>query len=140
MPEWLKGPASKAGVCLMVDREFKSHSLRSIFRQMKYLPILCVLCVFCASAVNPLFSHADDTTDIIASAVKGEYQKAIKDTQCILGKLLSGKRGFAGRGRMFQRYLKSKPVIRRSISRISQITLCNRGPGKQTQQYQYGSE
>ena len=86
MHEWLKGPASKAGVCLIVDREFKSHSLRSIFRQMKYLPILCVLCVFCASAVNPLFSHADDTTDIIASAVKGEYQKAIKDTERILAK------------------------------------------------------
>jgi len=35
---------------------------------MKYLFILCALCAF---AVNPIFSHAEDTKDSIASTVKG---------------------------------------------------------------------
>ncbi|MBI5779477.1 MAG: hypothetical protein HZA49_08480 [Planctomycetes bacterium] len=51
---------------------------------MKYLFPLCVLCAF---VVNPLFSHAEDTDDFIASAIKGEYRKAISDAQKVLTRL-----------------------------------------------------
>jgi len=46
-----------------------------------------ILCVLCISAVNPLFSHAEDTDDFIDSAVKGEYQKAINDARKVLTRL-----------------------------------------------------
>lgn len=47
---------------------------------------LFILCILCASAVKPLFSQAESVDNIIASAVKGEYQKAINGAQEILDK------------------------------------------------------
>ena len=48
---------------------------------MKYLFLLCALCVSVAN-----LSYADDTQTVIDSAVKGEYQKAIKDAQEVMTK------------------------------------------------------